>query len=226
MDRLKDRRVILAVGGGLALAAGLGIAAWLVAGGKDPDEAPPASQGGLIVQTGRDDDVKLDPTHPLRCFVGGQLAGEMTVAACAARNGVAAGALDVGVDTTGALSGSTGQPTAQVAPLPPMSPDQAQADAPAGATPVVAKSAGRSGVQACWRYSGGSWARLAPDMSLDDCVQTLYAGQCVRAGGAAYGRWNDRTLRLTDGRVETSPDNRAFHTLAEQGPDCSVAPLG
>ena len=37
----------------------------------------------------------MDATHPLRCFVAGQFAGEMTLAACAKRNGVSTDALDV-----------------------------------------------------------------------------------------------------------------------------------
>ncbi|HWU78835.1 MAG TPA: hypothetical protein VN158_02080, partial [Caulobacter sp.] len=60
MDFLKDRRIILAGGGALALLAGLGIAVALMTGhDKKPDEAPPASRAGLVVETGRDDDSKL-----------------------------------------------------------------------------------------------------------------------------------------------------------------------
>ena len=33
-------------------------------------------------------------------------------------------------------------------------------------------------------------------MSLNACVQALYAGTCVRPGEALYGRWGETTLRL------------------------------
>ena len=86
MDFLKDRRTVLIFGGGAALAvlAGLGIAVALMSGHKQT-EAPPASRGGLIVETGRDDDSKLDPARPLRCFVGGTFVGEITLADSATR---------------------------------------------------------------------------------------------------------------------------------------------
>ena len=81
MEFLKDRRIVLAIGGALALLAGLGIAIGLVAGGgRKADTPPPASQAGLVVEMGRDDDAKLDPARPLRCFVGGQFVGEITLA--------------------------------------------------------------------------------------------------------------------------------------------------
>lgn len=105
MDFLKDRRIILGGGAALALVAGLGIAVALMSGhDKKPAEDPPASRAGLIVETGRADDTKLDPARPLRCFVGGAFVGEITLAECAKKNGVATGALDVGVDETGALA--------------------------------------------------------------------------------------------------------------------------
>ena len=106
MDFLKDRRIVVLGGGAaVALLAGLGIAAALLAGhDQKQTEAPPASRAGLIVETGRDDDTKLDPARPLRCFVGGAFVGEITLAECAKKNGVATGALDVGVDETGALA--------------------------------------------------------------------------------------------------------------------------
>src|SRR6202000_2531058 len=62
-----DRSLILAVAGGLVvLAAALG-GSWFVlhrdAGPKTP---PPASMGGLVVQTGQSSASSLDPNHPLR----------------------------------------------------------------------------------------------------------------------------------------------------------------
>ena len=62
-------------------------------------------------------------------------------------------------------------------------------------------------------------------MDLDACVQLLFNARCERQGGAAYGRWGQQTLRLVDGRVEISDDNKAFRTLVAQGEDCSLAPV-
>ncbi|HRD28641.1 MAG TPA: hypothetical protein PLO65_10115, partial [Caulobacter sp.] len=78
---------------------------------------------------------------------------------------------------------------------------------------------------ACWRYAGGGWSKVG-SMDLNSCVQTLYAGQCEQRGGAAYGRWGEQTLRLVRDRVEISSDNRRFRTLVEQGPNCSIPPVG
>src|SRR5258707_7833858 len=100
MDMLKDRRVVLAVGGGLALAMGLAVAGVMTASHRDAPGGSPAGQGGLVVQTGRDDDIRLDPARPLRCFVNGLLVGELPLADCAKKNGVATGVLDVGLDTS------------------------------------------------------------------------------------------------------------------------------
>ena len=229
MANLRDPRVILAGGAGLALAAGLLIAAIMATRHSEPDGAPPASQGGLMVQTGRDDDIKLDPSRPLRCFVGGQLVGELPLSACAKRNGVATGALDVGLDPSGALAAANGV-SAVLTPLPPRpEPVVAVAATPDAApeTPITQEVADdsppapRGVASSCWRYASAGWRKLAPDVTLSDCVQTLYAGRCARFGAAAYGRWADRTLRMVPGRVEISNDNRSFHTLYEQGPECA-----
>src|SRR3978361_1153058 len=98
MDVLKDRRVLALIGMAVALIVGLAVAFVLVRKPNASSEAPPASQGGLVVQTGRDDDIRLDPMRPLRCFVGGQFVGELPLNACAKRNGVATDSLDVGLD--------------------------------------------------------------------------------------------------------------------------------
>ena len=226
MTVLRDRRVILAGGAGLALAAGLAIAAVMVWRHDDGAGAPPASQGGLQVQSGRDDDIKLDPKRPLRCFVNGKLVGEMPVSACAKLNGVAAGALDVGLDPSGALAASNGA-SADITPLPP-GPQPVTSLEPPGTSTALPQTAPAPGaVQgACWRYVAGDWQRMTSDMTLGTCVQSLYAGQCWRPGGAAYGRWSDRTLRLAPGRVEISSDNRNFRALIEQGPGCSIPGAG
>src|SRR5580698_6313904 len=108
MNLLRDRRVVVIGGGAVALVAGLAIAWVIFARSHKPSEPPPASQGGLTVVSGRDDDAKLDPKRPLRCFVGGQFVGELPLAVCAQRNGVATGALDVGLDQAGALAATNG----------------------------------------------------------------------------------------------------------------------
>lgn len=72
MEFLKDRRIVLAIGGAVALLLGILIAATIMRGDKGPTKPPPAATGGLAaVETGRDDDTKLDPTRPIRCFVSG-----------------------------------------------------------------------------------------------------------------------------------------------------------
>ncbi|MDO9471954.1 MAG: hypothetical protein Q7J28_02785 [Caulobacter sp.] len=222
MDFFKDRRIVLAVGGGVALLLGILIAVTIMRGSKAPAEPPPASQGGLVVETGRDDDTRLDPARPIRCFVAGQFAGEITLTECAQRNGVATGALDVGVDETGALAAADAAGTI-LAPLPPkpIAPAPVQTAPTASSEPAQPAPSGSM----CWRYSGGGWSQ-AGSMDLNSCVQTLFAGQCEKRGGATYGRWGEQTLRLVRDKVEISQDNRRFRTLVEQGANCSIPPVG
>lgn len=218
MELLKDRRVLLVGGAALALVAGLGIALVLMHGAKPPAEAPPASHGGLVVETGRADDTKLDAARPLRCFVSGQFVGETTLAECAKKNGVATGALDVGVDETGALAAAD-QAGLVLTPLPPPADTVAVA---APAAPTTAPTASSIPLAVCWRYAGGEWRKQPGEITLNACAQQLYDGKCERPGGATYGRWGDETLRLVPGRVESSSDNRSFHAIIEQGPNCSI----
>jgi hypothetical protein len=218
MELLKDRRVLLVGGAALALVAGLGIALGLMHGAKPPTEAPPASHGGLVVETGRADDTKLDAARPLRCFVSGQFVGETTLAECAKKNGVATGALDVGVDETGALAAAD-QAGLVLTPLPPPADTVAVA---APAAPTTAPTAASAPLAVCWRYAGGEWRKQPGEITLNACAQQLYDGKCERPGGATYGRWGDETLRLVPGRVESSSDNRSFHAIIEQGPNCSI----
>ncbi|MBS0489058.1 MULTISPECIES: hypothetical protein [unclassified Phenylobacterium] len=226
MEFLKDRRTLLAlVGGALALLAGLIIANVMVNKGKDEKpSAPPASKGGLVVETGAPDDGRLDPAKPLRCFVAGQYAGEMTLADCAKRNGVATGALDVGVDEAGNLAAAD-QAGTMLTPLPPQ-PEAVTPLNPAPTTPVQAPTATNAPAGGCWRYVDGGWRKLPNDLTLNACVQTLFAGRCERPGGATYGRWMQQTLRLVPGRVEVSGDNRSFRPLAEQAQNCSISTIG
>lgn len=221
MDLLKDRRIVLAIGAGIALLLGIVIAASIMSKDKGSDAPPPASTGGLVVQTGRDDDTKLDASRPIRCFVAGQFVGEVTLADCAERNGVATGALDVGVDETGALAAADVAGTI-LAPLPPKETQAQPTPTIVENTPPAATSAAG---QACLRYAGGAWSTIG-SMDLNGCVQTLFSGQCEKRGAATYGRWGEQTLRLVKDKVEISNDNRRFRTLVEQGANCSIPPVG
>jgi hypothetical protein len=227
MDFLKDRRVIAFGGAGFALAAGLVIAWFVFSRSQKPAAPPPAPQGGLTVVSGREDDAKLDPKRPLRCFVGGQFVGELPLAVCAQRNGVATGALDVGLDQAGALAATNGagatltpltqQPAQSQQLTEPTAPDQ---NADVGPPQVQANAAG----QACWRFGGAGWRQLPTPLPLQLCVQALFAGRCPSSDDAFYGRWGDQTLRLSNGRVEISPDNRDFTTLVDPWPPCQLEP--
>jgi hypothetical protein len=202
---------------------GVILAAVAMSGGKSKDQ-PPASKAGLVVEIGREDDGKLDPARPLRCFVSGVFVGEITLAECARKNGVATGALDVGVDETGALAAADVAGTV-LTPLPP-APVQVlpNPNAPSAPAPALTPAAGPT--KACWRYVGAEWRRLPGEATQNACLQTLFAGRCERPGGATYGRWGEQTLRLVPGRVEASMDNRSFQTLVEQPASCIVPPVG
>jgi hypothetical protein len=225
MDFLKDRRTVLAlVGAAVALLAGLAVAWVMVAQHRgETAAAPPASRAGLVIDSTGAANGRLDPAKGLRCFVSGQFVGELPLAECAKRNGVATDALDVGLDQNGALAAD--QTTASITPLPPAdSPaeDVAHID-PAAAAAAVQVSNGPPG--ACLRYAEGQWRRAAADLPLGGCVQALFAGRCVRPGEAAYGRWAQQTLRLTPSRIEISGDNRNFRPLMDQS-GCPAAPAG
>ncbi len=224
MSLFSDRRVILGGGGVIALLLGLGVAAVFASKAPKSSGPPPASQGGLVVEQGKDDSA-LDPARPLRCFVGGKMVGEMTLADCAKRNGVATRALDLGVDATGALAAaSDAGPVLQT--LTPAEAQQVPAGAPPLAPPGVAPVASGPGAPTapCWKREA-DWRRLPTDLTLNACVQALYAGRCVKTGEALYGRWGEETLRLAPRRVEISSDNRTFRLLADQGPNCTILNL-
>jgi hypothetical protein len=225
MEFLRDRRTLMLLAGALgAIAMGV-IGALLLRAGPQPTTAPPASQGGLVIQMGRQDDTAVSPNRQIRCFVGGQFVGEIPLADCARRNGVATGALDVGVDSSGALAGSNGT-NPQFTPLPPpaaVSPATPPAAAGSPADQGGATSQAGAAPQDCWRYASGGW-RAAGSLSLNACVQSLFSGRCEHAGSASYGRWGEETLRLVPGRVEVSDDNRSFRTLVEQPDETCVLP--
>ena len=223
----QDNKTILAIGAGVAILAAVVLAMVFSGGGGDqPAEAPPASKGGLTVDLA--EAPTLEPTRELRCFVNGQFIGMATLSDCAQRNGLATEALDVGLDETGALAAA---PTAAFAP-PPALPqiDLAEATPPAStpsfeATRPASTPAAASGGGVCLRHTGSEWRSVSTGMSLNACVQALYAGTCLRPGEAQYGRWGDMTLRLVPRRVEQSNDNNRFRILGEQDRNCQFPGL-
>ena len=225
MALLGNRRLLVSVGGGVVVVLlALGGALFIKSRDHAPATPPPASTGGLIVQTGPAEDTKLDPAKPLRCFVAGQFIGLETLSACAEKNGVATQALDVGVDQTGALAAAGGPTGTAVTPLPPASSgeitDESTVDS--AAQPVTApQSHGPAGD--CLRYAG-AWRKAGSNLPLSACIQLLYGGRCAKPGEAVYGRWMDQTLRLVPHKVEMSADNRNFRTVVEQIDDTCVIP--
>jgi hypothetical protein len=222
-DMLKDRRVILAAGAALALLAGLGIALSLRHHTPAPTPADSSTAPGeLHVEMGKED-TSLDPAKPLRCFVNGQFVGMATLNDCAKRNGVATGSLDVGLDKTGEIAATTGA-SSVLQPLPPPPATVVETVQPPTAAPVVAPAAATGPTAACWRFNGVDWRKLPDAMTLNDCVQALYAGRCEKPGDADYGRWDGDTLRRVTGRIERSNDNRSFRQVAPQrAGDCAIA---
>ena len=229
MQLPSDNRVIIAIGVGLAVLAAV-VLALMFSGGREP--AAPRTQetegpGGLQVDLA--DAPSLEPTRELRCFVDGQFIGMATLADCARRNGLATDALDVGLDETGALAAA---PTASFAPPPalPSAVETAETAVPYEDTtlpekpqpqqPRVERASGAS----CMRYTSSDWRELG-QMSLNQCVQALYAGTCVRPGDAQYGRHGSVSLRLVPRRVEQSNDNTRFRILADQDRSCQFPSL-
>jgi hypothetical protein len=182
-----------------------------------------------VIESAAPEDVQMDPASPLRCFVSGQFVGELTLASCAERNGVATDALDVGLDVNGALAAAE-QAGADITPLPPLHDGPAaQMGAEPSATgpqPSTMSAGLASSPAACWRYAETQWRKLPTDLSLGGCVQALFSGRCERPGGATYGRWGQQTLRLVPGRVEISADNHSFRVLAEQSAGCVIGSAG
>jgi hypothetical protein len=217
---LAQPRLRLALGGALvALIAG-GLIAYALSHGHrgEPTAAPPASHGGLVIDSSGAGLGKIDAAKPLRCFVDGKFVGDLTLKDCAQRNGVATDALDVGLESTGALAAS--QTGVTVTPLPPVT------AATPGTAPAASSRAAAPVLAVCWRYGDSQWRQLPSETTLNGCAQALFAGRCEAPGGASYGRWGQQTLRLTPGRVEISADNHSFRTLAEQGPGCSIPAAG
>jgi len=227
--------MIAAGAGGLALVAALGIGVGALVrhaahqAREQALEVPDSSvRASLQVEMGSGDQ-GLDLTRPLRCFVGGRFIGMVTLKDCAQKNGVEAGQLDVGLDTSGEVTAASSAVALQPLPATPGPAAIAQPPAPPPlqpspleATPEAAPPA--EGQGACLRYSG-EWRKVG-DMSLDACVQFLFGGKCVKPGAADYGRWGDDTLRLVAGKIERQTAGGGFRTLVRQPPgDCSIPHL-
>ena len=220
----KDNRILILIGAAAAVVIAV-IIGLVMSGGRDDEPAapPPASQGGLTVAVA--DAPGIDSTRELRCYVDGQFVGMATLTDCARRNGLATDALDVGVGATGALVAA---PTASLAPPPELPPieltDTRPAVAPIEST-QPAQSQPASGGTQCLRHTGSDWRVVSTGVSMNQCVQELYSGTCVRPGEALYGRWGETTLRLVPRRVEQSPDNSRFRTYADQDRSCQFPGL-
>lgn len=218
-----DNRILIAAGAGVAVLAAVGLGLVFLRGDDGASGPPPAAQGGLTVDVA--DAPELNTTRELRCYVDGQFVGMATLVDCARRNGLATDALDVGVDETGALVAA---PTASFAPPPTAPGELTDAEAPAATGEVpeaVAPEPTTAAAAQCLRHTGSDWRSLSSSMSLNTCVQALYAGTCVTPGDALYGRWGNTTLRLVPRRVEQSQDNNRFRTLVEQDRSCQFPDL-
>lgn len=227
----QDNRLIIAIGAGAAVIAAV-ILALIFGGNRErPDTPPPAAQGGLVVDVS--DAPAVSETRQLRCYVEGQMVGMATLADCARRNGLATDALEVGVDQSGAQVAFTPppgpppltekvQPTSTPAVQPNSNPNPNPAPAPTMRPTEPTQASG----SACLRHTSNGWRQVSAGTSLNECVQSLYAGFCVRPGDAQYGRWGDTTLRLVPGRVEQSADNQTFRTLTRQNRSCQFPELG
>lgn len=232
MQPPNDNRVILAIGAGLAILAAVVLALLFMGGGGQEKKAPtgePDMNAGLTVDVA--DAPELQPTRELRCFVDGQFVGMATLADCAERNGLATDGLDVGLDASGNLAAA---PTAAFAPPPELPAPEVGGgnaqpiDAGAGPNPQLSQDSRvqRTGGAPCLRYAGSEWRQMAGNLSLEECVQALFAGVCVRPGEAQYGRHGNLTLRLVPRRVEQSNDNTRFRVLADQDRGCQFPSLG
>ncbi|ESQ80429.1 hypothetical protein [Asticcacaulis sp. YBE204] len=211
------KQTIWLAGGGAALLLAI-LVAWAISSSQKETPRMNTEGPGLVLDI--DDAPVLDNQKTLRCFVDGSFVGMLTIAECAKKNGVAANALDVGVDESGEM---TAAPTASLAPPPPVKVDPAATPVKIEPSETVPEPKASSGpVAACLRFAGNEWNRLSDAISLNACVTLLYDGRCVSPGQAQYARWGTQTLRLVPKRVEISDDNKSFRTLIEQGQGCSV----
>ena len=203
-----DRRLLTALAaGGVLLVVLAGV--FYVSAHRAPTAhgAAPAAHARLQVRMGETGGGKLDPKAPLRCFVGGRFVGELPLGECAERNGVEAGRLGVGVDSTGQVAAAPAG-GAELAPLPE---ETASADVDADSQRASAGPAVE-----CLRYGPGGWRPAGVGLTLRACARVLFENRCVKPGEAVYGRYGPRTLRLVSGRVELSSNNRDFSALMGQ----------
>lgn len=217
----QDNRILIAIGAGIAIIAAVVIALLLNGGRDEPAGPSPAAQGGLTIDVA--DAPGLDSERELRCFVNGQFVGMANLADCARQNGLATEAMDVGIDQSGqaaAFVPPAGPPPVEDIPVIEVEPYPVDMSEPSRPSSPPARVG-----SACLRHTGSDWRSLSGNMSLEACVQTLYAGTCVRPGDAQYGRWGDTTVRLVAGRVEQSADNSRFSTLVEQDRSCQFPEL-
>lgn len=218
-----DKRWLWLAGGAVAaLAVGIVVAVKLSSGHKD--DKPMNDQPTGLTFNVSDPKPSLDSKKPLRCYVAGSYVGDLTLADCAKKNGVAAQALDVGLDDNGNM---TAAPTGSLAPVPgaptATTTPETQTQTNGGeVVPETGPAPAASATAACLRYNSNSWNRLADNITLGQCAALLYDGRCVAPGQASYGRWGSKTLRLVPHRVEQSDDNTNFRPLIEQGQGCSV----
>ena len=213
----RRRGPVLVASLGALTAVVIGVAVALGVFRSDPadDTPPPASEGGLQIELAQTDVGPIDPRRPLRCFVEGRLVGEMTVAQCAERNGVAAQALDVGLDSTGALAALV-----SVEPPPietPLGPDPQLPVAGPTAEPLPPPPVPSEPTGACIRQVGAEQRPLGEALTLETCIQLLFSGRCVNPGDAYYGRWNGQTVRLVQGGTEIA-DAGGYRPLYSQDP--------
>lgn len=222
MPPSRDNRIVIGIGVALAVVAAIILALLLTGRGSPPAQGDAAeAPGDLTVDVA--DAPSLEPTRQLRCFVDGQFVGMATLTDCATRNGLATDALDVGLDATGALAAA---PTASFDPVPEV-PTVAMAEVqPQVAQPSQPAPQPETTGVACLRFAGSEWRNIGNGMGQAACVRALFAGTCVRPGEALYGRYGETTLRLVPRRVEQSPDNSRFRTLAEQDRNCQFPSLG
>ena len=78
----------------------------------------------------------------------------------------------------------------------------------------------------CWRYTDSQWARVPGEIDLAACVRAAFAGHCAPAGATQFGRWGERGLRLTSGKIELTSEDGDYRPLTTQTADCRVAPFG
>jgi hypothetical protein len=227
MRFLQDRRALAALIAGVVVLIALGGAFGMLHHGRGGDEntASPSSNE-LQVVMGNAPKVEADTS--VRCFVKGQFVGMDTAADCAQKNGVAPGALDVGLDQSGAIAAGGGDSHLQ--PLASAKPDNTNDDKPDAADASAGDGDSRTYADMpaadCKAYAPGGWRSVGQGVGLDACVHTLFDGRCPAPGQVVYGHWGGLTLRASPGRIDVARNNRDFSPLAPQYPaDCSIPPI-